>query len=64
MLKTYTRTHVPTGDTYDGEFIPAHDAVFQNPDWYPQRVLNAAMQACIDKWNRQQPTEWSYTLNK
>lgn len=60
----YQRTHIPTGNTYLGQFNATHHHVFGDPGGYPPRAVLSVARDLIDRWNRQQPDTWRYELLK
>ena len=63
MTHTYTRTHIPTGATYQGTFNATQNVVFADVAGYPPRTVERIKNELITRWNRQQPTTWAYALN-
>jgi len=62
MAHIFTRTHIPTGRISHGRFNASQHVVFEDFDNYGASTIEAAKQEVINKWNRQQPTEWKYSL--
>lgn len=58
----FTRLHIPTGRISRAAFNASHHEVFADLRNYGPRTIEAVKRALLNKWNRQQPTEWKYRL--
>jgi hypothetical protein len=61
-LPKYKWTNLETGNSGVSEFTAAQHWAFGDPDGFPQRTLDKAVAATLEKWNKQQPATWNYKL--